>query len=64
MPIFGFSIEDETVFVETLTGEQRLHEPNETTVYKQAFDELRNAAATGREAVALIRQTMVTLEQR
>lgn len=56
MPLSNFSIHDDVVYIETLTGEQQLYEPDEVAVYVKAFRLLRAAAATGSEAVALIRR--------
>lgn len=56
MPLSNFSIHDDVVYVETLTGEQQLYEPDEVAVYVKAFRLLRAAAVTGSEAVALIRR--------
>jgi transcriptional regulator with XRE-family HTH domain len=56
MPLSNFSIHDDIVYIETLTGEQQLYEPDEVAVYVKAFRLLRAAAATGSEAVALIRR--------
>ena len=39
------------VLVETLTAEQRLDEPGEVAVYRQAFERLLHATATGDEVV-------------
>ena len=62
MPLSGFSIHDEdVVFVETLTGEQRLEDPSEVLAYLKMFDLLREAAATGPEAIALIQNALAQL---
>lgn len=42
------------MYIETLTAEQRLAEPDDVAVYVRAFDLLRAAAVTGQDAVALI----------
>lgn len=58
MPLGGFAVEDDTtVYVETLTGEQRLHEPAEVAVYRQAFERLL-AATAGQDVVTVIRRAM------
>jgi hypothetical protein len=49
------------VYIETLTGEQQLYEPDEAAVYKKAFALLRAASATGPDAVALIRRIATEL---
>ena len=44
--------------VETLTGEQRLEQPDEVAIYTRAFDRLAAAALAGEQAAELARQTM------
>lgn len=57
VPLSGFRIEDDAVVsIETLTGEQRLADPDEVAVYLQAFGTLREAAVFDRDASALIRR--------
>jgi hypothetical protein len=57
LPMSGFKIHDDAfVLVETLTGEQRLDQPDEVAVYEQAFDRLLTAAAVGEQAAQLIRR--------
>ena len=61
-PIACFSVHDDNfVLVETLTGEQRLDDPDEVAVYVKAFELLREAAATGPDAVALIQHIAASL---
>jgi hypothetical protein len=58
-PLACFAVYDnEFVLVETLTGEQRLDEPDEIAVYVKAFDQLRDASVTGPAAVSLIRRVI------
>ncbi len=58
-PLACFAVyDDEFVLAETLTGEQRLDDPAEVTIYIQAFDQLRQASATGPGALALIRHVI------
>ncbi|MGH3905784.1 MAG: helix-turn-helix domain-containing protein, partial [Pseudonocardiaceae bacterium] len=46
-PLACFAVHDnEFVLIETLTGEQRLDDPDEVAVYITAFEHLRNAAVT------------------
>jgi Domain of unknown function (DUF5753) len=52
---------DEVVYIETLTAEQRLSEPDEVAVYVKAFQLLREAAVTGQDAVALIQRVAAEL---
>jgi len=55
-PLASFAVYDnEFVLIETLTGEQRLDDPDEVAVYIKAFDRLCGASVTGPDAVALIR---------
>ena len=61
MPVFplsGFWLLDDSVLIETLTGVQQLDGPDEVSIYAQAFERLRAAAASGSTAVALIRRLM------
>jgi transcriptional regulator with XRE-family HTH domain len=63
-PLTCFGVYDhQFVLVETLTGEQRLDDPDEVAVYLTAFDQLRDAAATGPEALARIRQVITDLDR-
>lgn len=52
---------NEFVLVETLTGEQRLDDQDEVTIYNKAFDQLRDAATTGSDAVGVIRHVIAEL---
>lgn len=65
MPVFpltGFDLtDDDAVLIETLTGEQHLGGADEVEIYTTAFDQLLDAAATGPDAVALIRRIMAEL---
>ncbi len=62
LPVPGFAIYDASVVTaETLSGEQRLTEPDEVTDYITFFDHLRDAAATGEDAVALIQRVAAGL---
>ena len=62
LPLSSFAAHDkQVVFVETMTGEQRLDQPDEVAVYVKAFELLRNAAATGPDAVALIQRVAAGL---
>ncbi|MGH4021158.1 MAG: DUF5753 domain-containing protein [Pseudonocardiaceae bacterium] len=56
LPLCSFLLHDDHVLIETLTGEQRLDDPDELDVYVRAFERLREAAALGDDAVALIRR--------
>lgn len=62
LPLSSFAAHDRrVVFVETMTGEQRLDEPDEVAVYVEAFDRLREAAVIGPDAVALIQKVATSL---
>jgi hypothetical protein len=57
LPLSGFAVNDsETVWVETLTGEQRIDDPEEVAAYVAAFETALDAAVTGDAAVELIRK--------
>lgn len=62
LPLAGFSLHDNTaLFVETLTGEQRVDNPEEVTAHVKAFDVARAAAAAGPDAVSLIQRVAAGL---
>lgn len=61
MPLSSFYLHDEVVYIETLTAEQQLSEPDEVAVYVKAFALLREAAVTGPDAVALIQRVATEL---
>ncbi|MFY9809575.1 MAG: helix-turn-helix transcriptional regulator [Pseudonocardiaceae bacterium] len=61
MPLSSFYFHDDVVYIETLTAEQQLAEPDEVAVYVKAFDLLRAAAVTGADAVALIQRVAAEL---
>lgn len=55
MPLAGFSLHDDDVlYVETLTDEHRIEDPEQIAAHIRAFDLLRDAAVTGPDAAALI----------
>lgn len=55
----GFALNDsDKVWVETLTGEQRIDAPDEVSAYVQAFEFALSAAAVGDEAAEVIRAAM------
>jgi transcriptional regulator with XRE-family HTH domain len=61
-PLTGFVLfDDHLVSIETITGEQRISDPDEVKVYGQAFDLLHSAGVGGREAGALIRTALTRL---
>lgn len=64
-PMTGFVIfDDHLVSVETLTGEQRLSDPDEVKAYREAFGLLHDAGVGGREAGALIHSALARLRER
>lgn len=64
LPMAGFMLHDDFVLVETLTGEQRLDEPGEVAVYRQAFEALQQRAVGGEAALELIQAAMADLRGR
>lgn len=64
-PLASFAVYDNGfVLAETLTGEQRLDDPDEVGIYLKAFDQLRDVAITGSAAIALIRHIIGELRAR
>jgi len=49
-----FILYDGSVLIESITAQQRLDGADEVALYERFFQQLRDAAATGREAVRLI----------
>lgn len=64
MPLSSFYMHDDIVYIETLTGEQRLSEPDEVAVYVKAFRLLHEAAVTGPDAVTFIQRVAAELRGR
>ena len=61
-PLSGFVIfDDHLVSIETITGEQRISDPDEVKRYTQAFELLHSAGVGGRDAGALIRAALSRL---
>jgi hypothetical protein len=58
---YPFYFRDDMVYIETLTAEQQLSEPDEVAVYVKAFSMLREAALFGPDAVALIQRVAAEL---
>jgi transcriptional regulator with XRE-family HTH domain len=57
--IGGFRVyDDDLIVVESISGEDDITDPATVAVYLGAFDALREAAGTGAEAEALIRQAL------
>ncbi|MGH3943820.1 MAG: hypothetical protein ACRDRY_03690 [Pseudonocardiaceae bacterium] len=42
LPLSGFWLDEDTVYIETLTGEQQLTGPDHIAVYAKAFELLRS----------------------
>lgn len=61
MPLSGFWLDQDAVYIETLTGEQQLTGPDEIAVYAKAFELLHLAALAGQDAVALIQRVAAEL---
>ncbi len=62
LPLSSFVIfDDHLVSIETITGEQRISDPDEVKAYQKAFGLLSNAAVSGREAGDLIRAALARL---
>lgn len=62
IPLSGFELNDDVaLYVETLTGEQTVYDPDEIVAYGRAFDQLRSASAIGPDAVALIQRVAAEL---
>lgn len=61
MPLSGFRLDDASVAIETLTGEQTLSAPEDIAAYERAFEALRAAALTGADAAALIQRVAAEL---
>lgn len=60
-PLTGFELRDDAVMIESITAQQRLDAPDEVALYERFFEQLREAALTGADAVALIHQVMAGL---
>ena len=55
IPLTGFGLHDDTlVLIETLSGDQRIDDPDEVELYVHAFDELLDRSETGRGALVLL----------
>lgn len=63
-PLSGFALfDDHLVSIETLTGEQRISDPGQVKMYRQAFDLLHSAGVGGRAASHLIRAALARLSE-
>lgn len=60
-PLTGFELRDDVVVIESITAQQRLDAPDEVALYERFFEQLREAALTGADAVALIQQVTAGL---
>ncbi len=61
MPLSGFWLDEDAVYIETLTGEQQLTGPDDIAVYARAFELLHVAALAGQDAAALIQRVAAEL---
>jgi hypothetical protein len=61
IPLSGFWLDEDAVYIETLTGEQQLTGLDDIAVYAKAFELLRAAALAGQDAVALIQRVAAEL---
>lgn len=63
-PLSGFTVyDDDLVTVETMSGEQHLSGPEDVANYARFFGLLRDSAATGRDAVAVIQRALTGLQR-
>lgn len=60
-PLTDFTLYDDSVLIESVTGQQRIEGMDEVALYEQFFDQLRDAAATGQDAIALIQRVAAGL---
>ena len=58
---FGFRLYDDLVIVESIAGEQQLAGADDVARYEKYLELLREAASTGREAVAVIQRSLESL---
>lgn len=61
IPLTGFWLDGNAVYIETLQGEQTLTDPADVAMYRKAFDLAHDAAAAGLDAVALIQRVAADL---
>lgn len=60
-PLSGFRLYDDLVIVESIVGEQQLAEADDVTRYEKYLELLRESAATGHEAAAVIQRALESL---
>ena len=60
-PLSGFRLYDDLVIVESIVGEQQLADADDVARYEKYLELLREAAKTGDEATAVIRQALAAL---
>jgi hypothetical protein len=63
-PLTGFELRDDAVMIESITAQQRLDAPDEVALYERFFDQLREAAVVGADAVTLIQRVAAELSRR
>ncbi|MGH3925535.1 MAG: helix-turn-helix domain-containing protein [Pseudonocardiaceae bacterium] len=61
MPLSGFWLDENAVYLETLTGEQQFTGLDDIAVYGKAFELLHGIALAGQDAVALIHRVAAEL---
>jgi len=61
MPLSGFWLDEDAVYIETFTGEQQLTGPDDIAVYAKAVELLSVASLAGQDAVALIQRVAAEL---
>jgi hypothetical protein len=61
-PLTGFTLYDDSVLIESITAQQRIEAADELALYEQFFHQLRGAAATGQDAIELIRRIAAKLQ--
>lgn len=60
-PLGGFRLHDDLVIVESIVGEQQLAGADDVARYEKYLELLREAATTGRDAVAVIQRSLDAL---
>lgn len=63
MPLTGFWLDDDALYIETLTAETRSTDADEIGLYRKMFELLCTASVAGPDAVALIAQVAAGLRE-
>lgn len=61
-PLTDFTLYDDFVLIESITAQQRLEGADEVALYGQFFEQLRDAAVTGQDAIDLIQHVAAELQ--